>query len=100
MYVSYIIYIRGAKSNTPYLYQSTDIPMTKFSPINTAYNAVFRPQKLSIGLVAPLEGYATAPVPTMTRHLERVRMAEHLGFAAVWLRNVPFNVPSFGDVGQ
>lgn len=27
-------------------------------------------------------------------------MAEELGFAAVWLRDVPFNVPSFGDVGQ
>jgi luciferase-type oxidoreductase len=36
----------------------------------------------------------------MTRHLERVRMAEDLGFAALWLRDVPFNVPSFGDAGQ
>ena len=23
-----------------------------------------------------------------------------LGFAALWLRDVPFNVPSFGDAGQ
>ena len=27
-------------------------------------------------------------------------MAERLGFKAVWLRDVPFNVPSFGDAGQ
>lgn len=36
----------------------------------------------------------------MVCHLERVRLAEELGFAAVWLRDVPFNVPSFGDTGQ
>lgn len=36
----------------------------------------------------------------MTRHLERVQLVEELGFAAVWLRDVPFNVPSFGDAGQ
>ena len=36
----------------------------------------------------------------MVDHLERVRLAEQLGFAAVWLRDVPFNVPSFGDAGQ
>lgn len=74
--------------------------MTQFSPINTAYNTVFRPYRLSLGLVVPLEGYTTGPVPTMVRHLERIRMAEDLGFAAVWLRDVPFNVPSFGDAGQ
>ena len=36
----------------------------------------------------------------MTRHIERIQLAEALGFAAIWLRDVPFNVPSFGDVGQ
>lgn len=36
----------------------------------------------------------------MTRHLARVRLGEELGFGAVWLRNVPFNVPAFGDAGQ
>lgn len=74
--------------------------MSQFASINSAYNTVFRPKQLSIGLVVPLEGYANGPVPTMTRHLERVRIAEDLGFAAVWLRDVPFNVPSFGDAGQ
>ncbi len=72
----------------------------EFQPINRAYNAVFRPNRLSLGLVVPLETYATGPVPTMARHIERVQMVEDLGFSAVWLRDVPFNVPSFGDAGQ
>jgi luciferase-type oxidoreductase len=36
----------------------------------------------------------------MTRHVERVQLAEEQGFSAIWLRDVPFNVPSFGDAGQ
>lgn len=71
-----------------------------FEAINRAYNEVFRPQQLSLGLVVPVETYAARPVPKMTAHVERVRLAEELGFAAVWLRDVPFNVPSFGDAGQ
>ena len=73
---------------------------SEFQPINRAYNSVFRPNRLSLGLVVPLENYSTSPVPTMTRHMERVQLAEELGFSAIWLRDVPFNVPSFGDAGQ
>ena len=72
----------------------------RFESINPGYDAVFRPGRLSLGLVVPLESYAQGPVPTMTDHLARVRLAEELGFSAVWLRDVPFNVPSFGDAGQ
>jgi luciferase-type oxidoreductase len=36
----------------------------------------------------------------MARHVERVQLAEEFGFRAIWLRDVPFNVPSFGDAGQ
>ena len=71
-----------------------------FPSINRGYNSVFRPNHLSLGLVVPLETYSQGPVPTMARHLERVQLAEQLGFSAVWLRDVPFNVPSFGDAGQ
>ena len=73
---------------------------TAFEPINAAYNTVFQPNRLSIGLVVPLEAYMTSPVPAMADHVERVQLAEELGFSAVWLRDVPFNVPSFGDAGQ
>lgn len=72
---------------------------TRFAPINRAYDDVFRPNRLSVGLVIPIETYA-GPVPTMERHVERVRLAEDLGFTAVWMRDVPFNVVSFGDAGQ
>ena len=55
---------------------------------------------MSLGIVVPLEAYAHGPVPSMSRDLERVQLAEKLGFSAIWLRDVPFNVPSFGDAGQ
>ena len=71
-----------------------------FQSINRGYNSVFRPNRLSLGLVAPIEAYSQGPAPTMERHIERVQLAEELGFSAVWLRDVPFNVPSFGDAGQ
>lgn len=85
---------------------STECKMLKkadeleFQSINQGYNAVFRPNRLSLGLVVPIETYAQGPVPAMNRHLERVQLAEKLGFSAVWLRDVPFNVPAFGDAGQ
>ena len=71
-----------------------------FRPINRAYASVFRPGRLTLGLVVPIESYPHGPVPSMERHVERVQLAEELGFRAVWLRDVPFNVPSFGDAGQ
>ncbi len=73
---------------------------TGFSQISPTYNAVFRPGRLSLGLVAPLEAYLIDEMPTMERHMERVKLAEDLGFSAIWLRDIPFSVPSFGDVGQ
>lgn len=76
------------------------IQPTEFAQINIAYNRVFRPGRLSVGLVLPLESYAVGAEPTMRGHLEAARRAEDLGFAALWLRDVPFNVPSFGDAGQ
>ena len=71
-----------------------------FPVINRAYNSVFQKGRLSIGLVAPLEAYPNSAVPTMQDQVERIKLAEQLGFAAIWLRDVPFNVPSFGDAGQ
>ncbi|MEM7030055.1 MAG: LLM class oxidoreductase [Chloroflexota bacterium] len=72
----------------------------EFQIINPGYNTVFQPNRLSIGLVVPIETYINSPVPTMADHLKRVQLAEELGFSAIWLRDVPFNVPSFGDAGQ
>lgn len=71
-----------------------------FQTINQAYNTVFQPNRLSLGLVLPLEASFHDPVPAMDRHIERILLAEELGFSAIWLRDVPFNVPTFGDAGQ
>lgn len=74
--------------------------MKKFESINKAYNTVFQPNELSIGMVIPVESYTQSPVPTMKDHLKRAKLVEQLGFKALWVRDVPFNVPSFGDAGQ
>ncbi|WP_170559408.1 LLM class oxidoreductase [Ruegeria atlantica] len=71
-----------------------------FTTINHGFNQVFRPNRLSVGLVLPLEAYAVGAEPTMTGHIEAAQLAERQGFSALWLRDVPFNVPSFGDPGQ
>lgn len=73
---------------------------TPFEQINRGYNATFRNGRLSVGLVVPIAQYGQSPVPDMTGQLGRIQLAERLGFKAVWLRDVPFNVPSFGDAGQ
>ncbi len=71
-----------------------------FQKINKAYNSVFEPGELSIGIVSPIENYAQSTVPTLQHHLSRVQLAESLGFKAVWVRDVPLHVPQFGDAGQ
>lgn len=77
-----------------------DTSIQEFRRINRAYDQVFQPENLTLGLVVPLEAHGITPVPTLERHLERAQMADDLGFASLWLRDVPFNVPSFGDAGQ
>ncbi|MEM6710640.1 MAG: TIGR03571 family LLM class oxidoreductase, partial [Pseudomonadota bacterium] len=72
----------------------------RFAPLNAGYQRLFTPNRLTVGLVVPIEPYGDAAVPSLEQHLERVQLAESLGFAGVWLRDVPFNVPSFHDAGQ
>ena len=71
-----------------------------FEQINRGYNETFQNGRLSVGLVVPIAQYGQSPVPDMANHLSGIQQAEKLGFKAVWLRDVPFNVPSFGDAGQ
>lgn len=53
-----------------------------------------------IGLILPLETHPGRPAPTMVDHLAMAQRAEQLGFSNLWLRDVPFFDPSYGDVGQ
>ena len=62
---------------------STRIEPTAFAKINRGYDSVFRPGRLSVGLVVPVESYPAGPLPTMDRHVERAQLAEELGYAAV-----------------
>jgi hypothetical protein len=73
---------------------------------------IFQPNKLTFGFIAPLKGHPDSPSPTLENHVEFVpsptlenhvdivRKTDELGIAALWLRDVPFYDPSFGDVGQ
>jgi luciferase-type oxidoreductase len=65
-----------------------------------AYQRVFQPGKLSFGFIMPLEGYPDSAFPTLADHTRLARWADDTGFAALWMRDVPFYDPMFGDTGQ
>jgi luciferase-type oxidoreductase len=65
-----------------------------------AYKRVFEPGKLTFGFIMPLESYPDTPFPTLQDHTRLARWADETGFAAVWMRDVPFYDPMFGDTGQ
>lgn len=92
--------VADARPETAVPRNADDRPGTEFGSINVGYDSVFRPGQLSVGLVVPLEDYPSTSMPSLERHLERAQLAEELGFSALWLRDVPFHVPSFGDAGQ
>jgi luciferase-type oxidoreductase len=60
---------------------------------------MFVENHLTLGVFVPIESYHGS-MPTMRDHMAVVQQAERLGFAAVWVRDVPLHDPSFGDVGQ
>lgn len=67
---------------------------------SVGFSKVFQRDTLTFGFIAPLESYPDRPAPTMHDHLALARTADDAGFSAIWLRDVPFYDPSFGDVGQ
>lgn len=60
----------------------------------------FTPGALTIGLILPLETHPYRAAPTMRDHLEMARRVQALGFASLWMRDIPFYDPDYGDVGQ
>jgi luciferase-type oxidoreductase len=64
------------------------------------YGRVFKPDHLTFGFIAPLESYPDSPGPTLVDHLDMARKVDEAGFSSIWLRDVPFYDPDFGDVGQ
>lgn len=67
---------------------------------HAGFSRAFQPDKLTFGFIAPLESYPDLPAPSMRDHLALARKADEAGFSAIWLRDVPFYDPSFGDLGQ
>ena len=78
-------------------------PSLELSPelaVHPAYSRVFQPEGLTFGYIMPLEGYPNSPFPTLQDHQRLARIADEAGFASLWMRDVPFYDPSFGDTGQ
>ncbi|WP_196885430.1 LLM class oxidoreductase [Aureivirga sp. CE67] len=55
--------------------------------------------KLTLGIFLPIESYKGS-VPRMKNQIKLAQKAEQIGFKALWFRDVPLHVPSFGDAGQ
>lgn len=64
-----------------------------------AFNAVFNQDKLSFGLIAPFKGYG-GHSPDMSDWLDTLHVLDQSAISALWIRDVPFYDPSFGDTGQ
>jgi luciferase-type oxidoreductase len=64
------------------------------------YSRVFQPGHLTFGFIAPLESYPNSVGPTLADHAAMAVKVDQAGFSALWLRDVPFYDPNFGDVGQ
>ncbi len=65
-----------------------------------SFSRVFADKKLSVGLLTPLEAYPNTPFPNLAHHQDIAKLAEDAGFASIWLRDVPFYDPNFGDAAQ
>lgn len=65
-----------------------------------AFRRLFQPGQLTVGLILPLETHPGRPAPTMHGHVEMAQRAERTGFGALWMRDIPFYDPHYGDVGQ
>ncbi|MDO4229352.1 MAG: TIGR03571 family LLM class oxidoreductase [Capnocytophaga sp.] len=64
------------------------------------FSQVFKKGELTFGLIAPFKGYADSHSPDMSDFIELAKIADQSIFSALWLRDVPFYDPNFGDVGQ
>jgi luciferase-type oxidoreductase len=63
------------------------------------FQRMFAPDRLTVGVFFPIEAFP-GDEPTMRHQEHLARRAEALGYAALWVRDVPLRDPSFGDVGQ
>ncbi|MDO5638986.1 MAG: TIGR03571 family LLM class oxidoreductase [Neisseria sp.] len=67
---------------------------------HAGFARTFIPGKLTLGLIAPFKGYAETAIPSMNDFAQLAKIADRGGVSALWVRDVPFYDPNFGDVGQ
>ncbi len=63
------------------------------------YRRMFAPDQLTLGIFLPLRFYE-GDMAVLAGQAQWVSEIDRLGFAAVWVRDVPLFDPSFGDAGQ
>ena len=63
------------------------------------FRRMFRPGRLTLGSFFPIEP-VPRDEPTMRNQERLASRAQALGFAALWVRDVPLRDPGFGDIGQ
>src|SRR5699024_6039265 len=65
------------------------------------YFRTFSEGELTLSLIYPLESYqGNIPKMDMDEQIKLAHVAENGDFAALFVRDVPLNDPSFGDAGQ
>lgn len=64
------------------------------------FRRLFAPGELTLGLIMPLETYPKDGIPSMQGHLDTARHADEIGISGLWLRDIPFYDPKYGDAGQ
>jgi luciferase-type oxidoreductase len=77
----------------------TPHPTARSGGDSLAFQRMFAPERMTLGVFFPIEAFS-GDQPRMVDQVPLGRMAEELGFAALWFRDVPLRDPSFGDVGQ
>lgn len=60
------------------------------------YSRMIKENHLTIGLNMPLENHGKA-FPTLENQVERVQLAEQLGFTSIWFQDVLLEDPTFHD---
>ena len=63
------------------------------------YRRMFASDELTLGIFLPLRFYQ-GDMAVLAGQAQMVRDIDRLGFAAVWVRDVPLFDPAFGDAGQ
>lgn len=65
-------------------------------PVNAAYARVFRPNRLTVGLMTPFQ-HTQGRLADLGESAKLAALADRLGFAALWTREVPLMIPQGSD---